>query len=95
MVYFCYNICYNGGIMETTIKRLGNSKAIILPSHILKVFGLKVADRLSIKVVGQQILLIPLQPKTYSTIQDLFKSYKGNYRPKIEVEDTKKGKEIW
>jgi antitoxin component of MazEF toxin-antitoxin module len=81
--------------METTIKRLGNSKAIILPSHILKIFGLKVADRLTIKVVEQHIVLVPLQPADYDSIKTLFKGYKGTYRPKLKDEDDAKGQEVW
>jgi antitoxin component of MazEF toxin-antitoxin module len=81
--------------METTIKRLGNSKAIILPSHILKIFGLKVADRLTIKVVEQHIVLVPLQTVDYDSMKALFKGYKGSYRPKLEDEDDAKGQEVW
>lgn len=81
--------------METTIKRLGNSKAIILPSHILKIFGLKVADRLTIKVVEQHIVLMPLQTVDYDSMKALFKGYKGSYRPKLEDEDDVKGQEVW
>jgi antitoxin component of MazEF toxin-antitoxin module len=81
--------------METTIKRLGNSKAIILPSHILKIFGLKVADRLTIKVVEQHIVLVPLQTVDYDSMKALFKGYKGSYRPKLEDDDDAKGQEVW
>lgn len=81
--------------METTIKRLGNSKAIILPSHILKIFGLKVADRLTIKVVDRHIVLVPLQTVDYDSMKALFKGYKGSYRPKLEDEDDVKGQEVW
>ena len=81
--------------METTIKRLGNSKAIILPSHILKIFGLKVSDRLTIKVVEQHIVLVPLQPVDYDSMKALFKGYKGSYRPKLEDDDDAKGQEVW
>jgi len=81
--------------METTIKRLGNSKAIILPSHILKIFGLKVADRLTIKVVDRHIVLVPLQTADYDSIKTLFKGYKGPYRPHLEDEDEVKGQELW
>jgi antitoxin component of MazEF toxin-antitoxin module len=81
--------------METTIRRLGNSKAIILPSHILKIFGLKVADRLTIKVVEQHIVLVPLQTVDYDSMKALFKGYKGSYRPKLEDDDDAKGQEVW
>ncbi len=81
--------------METTIKRLGNSKAIILPSHILKIFGLKVSDRLTIKVVEQHIVLVPLQTVDYDSMKALFKGYKGSYRPKLEDDDDAKGQEVW
>ncbi|MEY3692252.1 MAG: Antidote-toxin recognition MazE, bacterial antitoxin [Bacillota bacterium] len=80
--------------METSIKRLGNSKGIILPSHILKVFGLKVADRLTILVENQTIILKPIKPVTYDSMKSLFKGYQGTYRPQVQVDDNQ-GKEVW
>ncbi len=81
--------------METTIKRLGNSKAIILPSYILKIFGLKVSDRLQIKVIGKHILLEPMNQPSYDSLKALFKTYRGKYRPTLEHADNPQGDEVW
>jgi antitoxin component of MazEF toxin-antitoxin module len=81
--------------MQTNIKRIGNSMGVILPAYILKQFGLKVASQIEVKVVGKSITLIPIQEEKIDSLRALFKGYKGNYQPKIELDDQPKGNEEW
>ncbi len=81
--------------MQTNIKRIGNSMGVILPAHILKQFGLRVASQLEVKVIGKSITLIPIQEKKTDSLRVLFKGYKGTYQPTLELNDQPKGNEEW
>lgn len=81
--------------MQTNIKRIGNSMGIILPAYILKQFGLKVASQIEVKVVGKSITLVPVHEEKIDSLKMLFKEYKGDYKPKLELEDKPKGNEEW
>lgn len=84
-----------GLIMQTNIKRIGNSMGVILPAYILKHFGLKVASQIEVKVVGKSITLIPIQEDKIDSLRALFKGYKGSYQPTLELDDQPKGNEEW
>ena len=85
-----------GGLfMQTNIKKIGNSMGVILPAYILKQFGLKVASQLEVKLIGKSITLIPIQEKKTDSLKALFKGYKGNYQPTLELNDQPKGNEEW
>jgi antitoxin component of MazEF toxin-antitoxin module len=80
--------------METTIKKIGNSHGVIIPSFILKVFGLKVASKINVYIKENQIIIQPIQSMNAKTLEELFKNYKGKYNHPIVFDDVK-GDEIW
>jgi antitoxin component of MazEF toxin-antitoxin module len=81
--------------MQIKVKKIGNSLGIVLPAHILKRFNLKVASQIDVEVVGKSISLIPIQDKKMDSLRVLFKGYKGNYQPKLKLDDQTNGNEEW
>ena len=81
-------------MMITTVKRIGNSLGLILPSHILKQFGIKVAAQIEVKVEGNEIKLIPVPIEDVKTLAQLFEGYQGDYVPTLE-DDKPVGDEVW
>ena len=80
--------------METTIKKIGNSHGVILPSYIMKVFGLKVASKIKVFIKEKHIVIEPIDQVNAKTLEELFKNYKGKYDYEIVFNDTQ-GDEIW
>jgi AbrB family looped-hinge helix DNA binding protein len=80
--------------MYTQLKKIGNSKGVIIPAGIIKLFGMKEHDQLNIEVHEDEIILrkaVKFDPKS---LEDLFEGYKGNYQEEIVFDDAK-GREEW
>jgi len=80
--------------MNTQIKKIGNSKGVIIPAAILKILGIKNSERLSIKVKGKEIILSKIDIFNPKSLKDLFVGYEGTYDGEIIFDDVK-GREIW
>jgi antitoxin component of MazEF toxin-antitoxin module len=80
--------------MIATVKRIGNSLGLILPSHILKHFGIQVAAQIEVKVKGNEIILVPIHHEDIQTLAQLFEGYQGDYVPTLE-DDKPVGDEVW
>jgi len=80
--------------MFTQIKKIGNSKGIIIPSAILKVLNIKESEELTIKVEGKEIILAKMEVFDPHSLDELFIGYKGTYQGEIIFDDAK-GREVW
>lgn len=84
----------DGEFMNAQIKKIGNSRGIIIPAAILKVLDIKESEELSIKVIGNEIILTKEDVFDPKSLEELFIGYKGTYKGEIIFEDTK-GREVW
>jgi antitoxin MazE len=84
----------DGDIMNTQIKKIGNSKGIIIPAAILKVLDIKESEELNLKVEGQEIILSKVKAFNPKSLKELFLDYKETYKGEIIFDDAK-GKEVW
>lgn len=80
--------------MNTQIKKIGNSKGIIIPAAIIKILKLNESDELKIKVKGNEIILSKVKDFNPKSLEELFVDYKGTYQGEIVFDDAK-GKEVW
>ena len=60
------------------VQKWGNSQGIRLPKKILKDLGIDINDKIEISLNGEEIILKKV--KKYTSLDDLFKDYKGDYR---------------
>ncbi len=80
--------------MLTQIKKIGNSKGIIIPAAILKMLDIKESEELTVKVKGKEIILTKIDVFNPKSLEELFLEYKGTYNGEIVFDDSK-GREIW
>ena len=80
--------------MNTQIKKIGNSKGIIIPAIILKMLDIKGNERLNIKVEENEIRISKVDVFDPKSLEELFSEYDGNYNGEIVFNDSK-GREIW
>lgn len=80
--------------MNTQIKKIGNSKGVVIPSPIIKMLNLNEADELTIKVKDGKIILSKMEVFNPQSLEELFRGYNETYQGKI-VFDSNKGREIW
>ena len=84
----------DGDIMNTQIKKIGNSKGIIIPAAILKVLDIKESEELTVKVEGKEIILSKVNSFDPKSLEELFLDYKETYKGEIIFDDSK-GREVW
>lgn len=80
--------------MNTQIKKIGNSKGIIIPAPIIKMLDLKEFEELSLKVEGDDIILSKAEVFDPKSLDELFKEFNGKYEGEVVFDDVK-GREIW
>jgi len=80
--------------MNTQIKKIGNSKGIIIPAPIIKMLDLKEFEELSLKVEGNDIILSKAEVFDPKSLDELFKEFNGKYEGEVVFNDVK-GREIW
>lgn len=80
--------------MLTQIKKIGNSKGIIIPAAILKMLDIKESEELTVKVKGKEIILTKIDVFNPKSLEELFLEYKGTYNGEIVFDDSK-GREVW
>ena len=84
----------DGDYMNTQIKKIGNSKGVIIPSAILKMLNIKESEELTIKVEGKDIILSKVDIFDPKSLEELFLDYKGTYNGEIIFDDSE-GREVW
>ena len=80
--------------MNTQIKKIGNSKGIIIPAPIIKMLDLKEYEELNLKVEGDDIILSKVEVFNPKSLDELFKGFTGTYESEVVFDDVK-GREIW
>lgn len=80
--------------MQTSMKKIGNSKGVVIPASIVKTLAIQDAEIFTITTVGQSIILTRLAPLPVTSLSQLFQSYQGSYQPSIVFED-QLGDEVW
>jgi len=77
--------------MNTQLKKIGNSKGVIIPAAILKMLDIKESEEFTVRVEGKEILTTCLISKS---LEELFFDYKETYKGEIVFDDSK-GREVW
>ena len=77
-----------------TISKWGNSQGIRIPKKYLDQLGLKVGEKVDIKIEDGKIVIIPLKNKRKPKI-DINQLFKEDYEENKEFEWGQIGKEIW
>ncbi|MDY0210289.1 MAG: AbrB/MazE/SpoVT family DNA-binding domain-containing protein [Acholeplasma sp.] len=80
--------------MNTQLKKIGNSKGIIIPAAILKMLDIKESEELTVKVEGKEIILSKVNSFDPKSLEELFLDYKETYKGEIIFDDSK-GRELW
>jgi antitoxin MazE len=79
--------------MSIIIKKMGNSKGIILKKDILEALNLCENDELNVEIEEDKLILTKV--KKNMSIDTLFNDYTGDYKP-TEIDWGKaQGREIW
>jgi antitoxin component of MazEF toxin-antitoxin module len=84
----------DGDCMNTQLKKIGNSKGIIIPAVILKMLDIKESEELTVKVEGKEIILSKVNSFDPKSLEELFLDYKETYKGEIIFDDSK-GREVW
>jgi antitoxin component of MazEF toxin-antitoxin module len=83
-----------GGWMTTQIKKIGNSKGIIIPSAVLKIMNLKEHDELTLIVEGNDLIVSKGSTFNPQSLDELFEGYTGTYNAELVFFDDV-GREKW
>ncbi len=80
--------------MTTQIKKIGNSKGIIIPSAVLKIMNLKEHEELTLKVEGNDLIVSKSSTFNPQSLDELFEGYTGTYNAELVFNDDV-GREKW
>ena len=77
-----------------TITKWGNSQGIRIPKKYLQELGLKVGEKVDIKVEDGKLVIIPVKQKRIPKL-DINELFKEDYKENKEFNWGKAGKELW
>jgi len=77
--------------MKSTIKKIGNSQGVILPSGMLKALGLGLGDMVELVLDNNEVII--RKTKQVLTLEELFEGYQSLELPEL-VWDEPKGREL-
>ena len=77
--------------MKSTVKKIGNSQGVIIPSGMLKSLGLTLGDMVEMLLDNNEVII--RKTKQVLTIEELFEGYQSLELPEI-VRDEPKGREL-
>ena len=80
--------------MNTQLRKIGNSKGIVIPAAILKILGIKEQDELVIALKNNQIVLSKKEAFDPRNIVELFSEYEQSMKTEIVFDDAE-GRETW
>ena len=83
-----------GDVMTTQLKKIGNSRGIIIPAGILKTLDIAESETLMITVENNQIIVSKKPVFDPKSLNELFEGYQEHYQSDIVFEDVA-GKEVW
>lgn len=80
--------------MITQLKKIGNSRGIIIPAGILKTLGIQDSEELMIRIEDKQIIVSKKPVFDPKSLEVLFEGYTETYQDEIVFDDVK-GEEVW
>ena len=80
--------------MVAQVKKIGNSKGIVIPAQFLKLMGIHENDELTIDFDGRSIKLTKKEVFNPQSLDELFSAFDEAFKSDIVFHDTE-GREVW
>ena len=81
--------------MTTTIQKWGNSQGIRIPKILLDSINWSENEEVSINIEEDKLVIEKAKTQNRKNIKELFKDYKGEYKPKEIDWGEPEGEETW
>ena len=81
--------------MTTTIQKWGNSQGVRIPKILLDSINWSENEEVSINIEEDKLVIEKAKTQNRKNIKELFKDYKGEYKPEEIDWGEPKGEEIW
>ena len=80
--------------MVAQVKKIGNSKGIVIPAQFLKLMGIHENDELTIYFDGRSIKLTKKEEFNPQSLDELFSVFEEVFKSDIVFNDAE-GREVW
>ena len=81
--------------MTTTIQKWGNSQGVRIPKILLDSINWSENEEVSINIEEDKLVIEKAKTQNRKNINELFKDYKGEYKPEEIDWGEPEGEEIW
>lgn len=81
--------------MTTTIQKWGNSQGVRIPKILLDSINWSENEEVSINIEEDKLVIENAKTQNRKNIKELFKDYKGEYKPEEIDWGEPEGEEIW
>lgn len=81
--------------MTTTIQKWGNSQGVRIPKILLDSINWSENEEVSINIEEDKLVIEKAKTQNRKNIKELFKDYKGEYKPDEIDWGEPEGEEIW
>lgn len=81
--------------MTTTIQKWGNSQGVRIPKILLDSINWSENEEVSINIEEDKLVIEKAKTQNRKNIKELFKDYKGEYKPEEIDWGEPEGEEIW
>ena len=81
--------------MTTTIQKWGNSQGVRIPKILLDSINWSENEEVSINIEEDKLVIEKAKTQNIKNIKELFKDYKGEYKPEEIDWGEPEGEEIW
>ena len=81
--------------MTTTIQKWGNSQGVRIPKILLDSMNWSENEEVSINIEEDKLVIKKAKTQNRKNIKELFKDYKGEYKPEEIDWGEPEGEEIW
>ena len=81
--------------MITTIQKWGNSQGVRIPKILLDSINWSENEEVSINIEEDKLVIKKAKTQNRKNIKELFKDYKGEYKPEEIDWGEPEGEEIW
>ena len=81
--------------MTTTIQKWGNSQGVRIPKILLDSINWSENEEVSINIQEDKLVIEKAKTQNRKNIKELFKDYKGEYKPEEIDWGEPEGEEIW
>lgn len=81
--------------MTTTIQKWGNSQGVRIPKILLDSINWSENEEVSINIEEDKLVIEKAKTQNRKNIKELFKDYKGEYKPEEIEWGEPEGEEIW